>query len=553
MSTIQDLFQQAQLAQAAYADLTGTAGNQTALITRLDVANKDTYNGTFSQSQATEFVKHWRVVSHQPDTSSGFSATLFERLDSDQQPTGQYTLAIRGSSEPADWTADFFDLALGGVAYGQVQSMVNYVLRLQAGSLGTTQQVEPTLVAGAPTLSSTFVSGEGPGINPSLLTVSGHSLGGYLAQIYQRIFGSAGVHTYNSLGVPQPDAQILNYFTSLLGLPAGSFSSGTGENLVVPGEPAQLVGTIQGKPQIPIFTETESETINPVDTAPAHYKEPIVDALALYSLFATIDPTLNTANPADGIAKITTILKAASADPAKSLELTLDALRTLFQQNYQYGQLEYDAVPTLDSGTAASRDDYYANLQSLQTWLKDNPLPGLAITSLAGTSAAQIATLALADTAEGQAYRYALYKFNPFVVTGSSALYDGINAHNELKLYTPTSNTGRFTEQYLKDRAAMLSWKLHFGTHDTEPVGDTFVKPQSGTPFYFEDFTSNAITTKMRIGGGDSVNAVMSRPLGDYNFSVFGSENDDVLTGQGKGDRLYGGWRANDGLWKEAA
>jgi len=37
----------------------------------------------------------------------------------------------------------------------------------------------------------------------------------------------------------------------------------------------------------------------------------------------------------------------------------------------------------------------------------------------------------------GQAYRYALYKLNPFVVTGSSALYDGINAHGELDRYTP--------------------------------------------------------------------------------------------------------------------
>jgi hypothetical protein len=44
----------------------------------------------------------------------------------------------------------------------------------------------------------------------------------------------------------------------------------------------------------------------------------------------------------------------------------------------------------------------------------------------------------------------------------------------------------------------------------------------------------------MRIGGGDSVNAVMSRPLGDFRLIVFGSENNDVLTGQGKGDRLCG-------------
>ncbi|HBU28883.1 MAG TPA: hypothetical protein DEB56_03775 [Thiobacillus sp.] len=542
MSTIQDLFQQAQLAQAAYADLTGTAENQTALLARLDVANKDTYNGTFSQSQAAEFVKHWRVVSHQPDTSSGFSATLFERLNSEPQPTGQYTLAIRGSSEPADWTADFFDLALGGVAYGQVQSMVNYVLRLQAGSLGTTQQVEPTLVAGAPTLSSASVSGEGPGINPSMLTVSGHSLGGYLAQIYQRIFGSAGVYTYNSLGVPQPDAQILNYFTSLLGLPAGNFSSGTGENLMVPGEPAQLVGTIQGKPQIAIFTETESATINPIDTAPAHYKEPVVDALALYSLFATIDPALNTANPAGGIATITRILKAASADPAQSLELTLDALRTLFQQNYQYGHLDYDAVPTMVGSDATGRNDYYTKLQSLQTWWEASPFTALTVKPLAELSGNQIADLAMADTADGQAYRYAIYKLNPFAITDSSVLYDGINAHGELDLYDPATGRGNLTDQYIKDRAAMQSWKQHFAYDDIQPVGGTFVKPQSGTPFYFEDETTD---TQIRIGGSLSVGGVLSRPLSAFRIVVFGSQNADAMTGQDKSDFLYGGASAD--------
>ena len=541
MSTIQDLFQQAQLAQAAYAELTGTARNQTALITRLDVANKDTYNGTFSQSQAAEFVKHWRVVSHQPDTSSGFSATLFERLDSNQQPTGQYTLAIRGSSEPADWVNDLLDVAAGGVGYFQVQSMINYVLRLQAGSTGTTQQVELLTGAVAPSLSSTVVSGEGPGITLSQLTITGHSLGGFLGQVYQRIFGSIGVYTQNALGLFRPNAPIFDQLTSLLGLPPRNFSSGSGENLVVPGEPAQLIGTIQGNPQIPIFTETENTANNPIDAVSAHYKEPVVDSLALYNLFARIDPTLNTANPADGIAKITKVLKSASADPAQSLERTLDALRTLFQQNYQYGHLYYDATPTLSGDTPTGRDDYYSNLQSLQTWWDASPFTALTLTPLAELSAGQIATLAMSDTSNGMAYRYALYKLNPFAVTGSSALYGGINANGELTRYDPATGQGVLTDQYLKDRAAMLSWKLQFGLDDTAPVGDTFVKPQSGTPFYFEDFVVNGLSTKMRIGGGNSVNDIMGRPLGDFNLIVFGAENNDALTGQGKGDRLYGG------------
>ena len=88
MSTLQDLYQQAQLAEAAYADLTGAIGNQAALLSALDVANKEQFNGSFSASQASAFVQKWRVVDQYTDSfllgvtdGSGFSATLFESLD----------------------------------------------------------------------------------------------------------------------------------------------------------------------------------------------------------------------------------------------------------------------------------------------------------------------------------------------------------------------------------------------------------------------------------------------------------------------------------------
>ena len=539
MSTIQDLFQQAQLAVAAYADLWDDMLNQpiTAdfdVIVALEAAD-------MSQKQATEFVKQWRVVDQSAPLGffgNGFSATLFERLGANQQSTGQYTLSIAGTVSPTDFANDLLDLNSGGVAYFQVQSMINYVLRLQAGSNGTTQQVELLTGATAPTLTSTFVSGIGPGIAPSQLTITGHSLGGFLGQVYQRIFGSAGVYTYNSLGVVRPNAPIFDQLTTLLGLPPGSFNSGSGENLLVPGEPAQLIGTVQGKDQIQIFSETESETIFSIDTIDAHKIVPLTDSLALYSLFATIDPALNTANPADGIAKITAILKAASADPAKSLELTLDALRTLFQQNYQYGQLEYDAVPTLDSGTAASRDDYYANLQSLQAWWEASPFTALTIEPLSTLNREQIIAKAQLDTAEGQAYRYALYKLNPFAVTGSSVLYDGINAHGELDLFDPASGQGELTERYLRDRAAMLTWQMQFNTDDIQPVGNTFYKFQDGTPYYFRDMTTD---TRINVAGGLRLDFAMARPENDYSYIVFGSENDDPIFGQGKNDWLYGG------------
>ncbi|MEI7681585.1 MAG: hypothetical protein WCK07_19445 [Betaproteobacteria bacterium] len=45
MSTIQNLFQQAQLAEAAYANLAGAIGNQDGLLTALNVANKENQRG----------------------------------------------------------------------------------------------------------------------------------------------------------------------------------------------------------------------------------------------------------------------------------------------------------------------------------------------------------------------------------------------------------------------------------------------------------------------------------------------------------------------------
>jgi hypothetical protein len=62
MSTI-TLFDQAQLAEASYADFTGIN------VTSTTQAIKDaltTGDGEFSAAQATEFVLHWRVINQSP-------------------------------------------------------------------------------------------------------------------------------------------------------------------------------------------------------------------------------------------------------------------------------------------------------------------------------------------------------------------------------------------------------------------------------------------------------------------------------------------------------
>lgn len=63
MNTIQDLFQQAQLAEAAYANFSDPNVSTIAAL-------QDTKNGgSFSQTQATDFVTHWKVINQY--TASG--------------------------------------------------------------------------------------------------------------------------------------------------------------------------------------------------------------------------------------------------------------------------------------------------------------------------------------------------------------------------------------------------------------------------------------------------------------------------------------------------
>ena len=65
MSTIQDLFQQTQLSEAAYADFMDENGNL--LTDDNDVIDALEVNG-MSQSQAVNFVDRWRVETQIPDT-----------------------------------------------------------------------------------------------------------------------------------------------------------------------------------------------------------------------------------------------------------------------------------------------------------------------------------------------------------------------------------------------------------------------------------------------------------------------------------------------------
>ena len=78
MSAIQELFQQAELAEAAYADFSADR-------LPLDALQDENNGGGFSKTQAEAFDKEWRVIDQYTApstlglTGSGFSATVFQK------------------------------------------------------------------------------------------------------------------------------------------------------------------------------------------------------------------------------------------------------------------------------------------------------------------------------------------------------------------------------------------------------------------------------------------------------------------------------------------
>ncbi|MDO9105746.1 MAG: cadherin-like domain-containing protein [Methylovulum sp.] len=140
------------------------------------------------------------------------------------------------------------------------------------------------------------------------------------------------------------------------------------------------------------------------------------------------------------------------------------------------------------------------------------------------------AQIALQNTETGLAYREALVKLRPFAVEDGS--YD--NADSQLDLYNSAARTGSMTENYIRDRSDMLSWKMQLRHAGAEPdASNTVYKTDwQGQPVYFEDRTSQL---KIFLGSEEGKRI------------LFGSMDGDILQGAAKDDHLYGG-RGDDAL-----
>ncbi len=119
---IHNLCDKALLADVSYADFKGID-----LSDQDDIKTVLTDRGLTS-TQSDEFIKHWDVINHQPDTSSGFSGTLFKNKQS-----GEYVFANRGTVPNYSdiIQADLFGIVLQGKASGQLIDMFRYFKQLE--------------------------------------------------------------------------------------------------------------------------------------------------------------------------------------------------------------------------------------------------------------------------------------------------------------------------------------------------------------------------------------------------------------------------------------
>lgn len=524
MATITEYFEQAQLSLAAYAlNLTpGISG--TAYTGKLEAAG-------MSSPQAENFATTYSVVDQFTDPLTGFSATVFDK-------TGIKYFAIRGTeglfsfSGAVDWLNNVADVGAEGIAIRQGLALLNYLQRLQ-GAAGN-----PVVQYAYDSLTRTIITTTGTAngwLSGQQVSVTGHSLGGHLAIMMSRLAPDMmnAVYTYNAPGFDTALRTNLfpltseGFFNTLRAAPIGpitgpigtAWNSGIMTQWYVQGDVVHGIGSTPGSQGI-VFSENTNQGV--VD---AHDIKAITDSLAIYDLFAEIDSSLNTADPAVGIGKVTDILKAASNNSSDTLERTVNALVNFFGLEFA----------PLAGALIDNRDVLYQRVVQLQTVTKNLAANStLQVDSLVTISASGLANLA--QGSEALAYRYALKELNPFAIVGNNALYDAYNQNGELDLYNRVTGQGTLTAAYLADRATMLGWKNQDFTAD----GQRTLRGSRTETYQFIDKT-----LKDTFGNDLTFTVRGSQPgsVGNPAKVIFGGDAADLLVGGNvnAGDRLYGG------------
>lgn len=517
----------------------------------------DTSQGIgMTEKQKIAFVARYELTYYRPNDLTGFSATLFtDTLDGNKK-----VLALRGTEFTqgagqiaTDFAvADALGIAGAGFANFQAVQLYRYVKELttiggvsvqysdddiaKIAMLFFAKQIELATVilpqgtahdiavwasqqAGFSTLFSELANDKGIGTGAALLQagdkvdVTGHSLGGHLALLFARMFPQYTDQVV-TLNAPTFYATGDAFLTSI-GFPLGSGSNIT--RLEADGDFVHTLGNVDPGYAISIAQEKFPGVTDTV--VGNHSSVNGVDGLNLMALIVKLDPSL-----INSPMQISGFIRNASNDYKNTYEKTLDALRHII-----LGDTITDTV--VSSGSSdANRISLYDNMDALQNSATFQALIGHVTLVAPPTSAS-------AARNDFSAF-LSLYYLTPFTLKTDNAAANNtlLAAHQDLanqwtddyNLSNDDLQAGKanFSDTYLADRAAMLSWKNLINAEDFVDSGFGYIGGTQG--LHFEDISSNQLfdidkfgSNKKTIKFGETIDA-------------------DTLTGSNKADDLYG-------------
>lgn len=544
----------AQLSQASYAyfsqsDLLGFGGKDTMIWEKLKASGK----GDFTAIEAKEFTLRYELL-HQyvPNGySNGFSATLFR----DKANGGRLVLAFRGTEVPADAINDLLltDLRIGIDGYASPQALeeYRYIKRLMTASdqkvrytAAEMQNLKSIFMDALPTAQTSYEvsfyeqqwskyaallvndSGidAGQGASQALLAsgspidLVGHSLGGHLAMLADRLFPQLNVQNIVTLNAP-------GFFVNAEGV-LSQFSSGWHEakifRMEASGDGVSKIGTKFPGVFALIGQENANGPIAAISTN--HSSVNSTDGLKLTELLGMMDSSIM----ADArVAK--PLMDAAASIPGQSYERLLDSVRKIVLGNGYTA----DTPMAIGAKIADFRGIFYQNV---------NDLAGKITSNISGKITISLSSASLDSIARSDFSAFlSLYNLSPIYLKANGISQDNLNAalgaansdlyakwqaDNQLTAEQRTAGEANFSDLYLHDRAAMLAWVVRGNTNDTRRLS-------SDQSFDNWTFTDVAAKESFNVGGIDT--AVVTRQV------YFGDNNANSFSGGGMNDYLYGG------------
>ncbi len=567
MATINNSYINALLADASYVQLSanGIVFDDSSLLSSL--------SNRLTSPLAESLLSNFDILSQELSVDNGFDAVVW-RGKSSTQYAGKVYVSIRGTQGLQDGLDDG-DLAATGLAHQQIVSMVNWWLRetTPEGEYAMQIGIRSAGIPGLPVSLQDFVpaasvTGTGRLSNVGAIeSVNGHSLGGYMASSFVRLFGakwpvtslstfnSAGFSTLATANIERGFNQIANILgsASLITFAAENQINYFAENGInVTTNTWRPIGFRQYGDRIPIFQE-DGAGFPPISN---HYMFKLTDVLALGAVLEKLDPSMN-------IERLNLIAQAGSNIMSDSYEGVLDNLRRML--------LGPNITPTQTSdessgntGQSVERIDYHNNLKAFADsqnfnflaalgqegklavkFGNDSDLASRARTDFGAMLALDSLSTLFISSTDDDAVEF-LKGLNPSLAQRWEA-----DATSRASGQTPQY----FSDQWLEDRAALLSKKIMVNNNDYDPK-------QVQIGIHYEDgeqaytLGADGILSRRVIFGSDAADEIAGSMRDDHIYGGGGSDsietgagadyveggqgNDTITTGDGS-DTIYGG------------